>query len=140
LLIGWPIVALAALSLRQAARGKPLFFFSVDGASFQERGASGRAHGLWWTFGGGANNCLVVAIARGRLVVRPFFPFNSFGDMMGLDVDVDVKDLRGVHAERRWFRDWLVIDWVEGSRARSMSLYLRKREPFMAALEAARRS
>ncbi|HET7543897.1 MAG TPA: hypothetical protein VFK05_28695 [Polyangiaceae bacterium] len=70
-------------------RGLPVFFFSVSGADFLENAVSGH----------GYRNCLVVAIASGRLVVRPFFPFNLFfPDLQGVDIDVPVEDIAYVES------------------------------------------
>lgn len=87
---GWALTGLAGLLLvasllyRLATR-KPIWFFSVPGAEFHEQGASG----------GQARGCLVVAIKAGRLIIRPFFPFNLLflPEVHHLELDVALEQV-----------------------------------------------
>ena len=58
------------------SRGKPIMFRDVPDAVFVEKTGSGRSNRTWYTKLGGANRCLVVAVAGNRLIIRPRFPFN----------------------------------------------------------------
>src|SRR4051812_1216237 len=89
-LLLWVAAAVTASVFFRLSRGKPILFFSVPNAVFQERTASGRSNDRWWRQPGGASNCLVVAITRDRLVIRPFFPFNLLflPESYGLEHDV----------------------------------------------------
>lgn len=75
---GWALALGAATfeALRRRRDGKPVFYWRERGAAFSESFASGYSHRSWITRLGGASNCLVVAVAGGRLIVRPMFPFN----------------------------------------------------------------
>lgn len=84
IVIAFVASAMAICALYRVLRGLPVLFFSVPGADFVESTVSGH----------GYRNCLVVAIASGRLIIRPFFPFNLFfPDLRGLDIDVPIEDV-----------------------------------------------
>ena len=75
----WLGAAFVLSAIYRLVRRRPVLFFSVADADFLERGASG----------GNARNCLVVAVSAGRLIVRPFFPFNLLflPEVYGLEFD-----------------------------------------------------
>jgi hypothetical protein len=80
-LVGWLSISVVYRLLRR----KPVLFFSVAGSQYLEQGVSG----------GAARNCLVVAIASGRLIIRPFFPFNLLflPEIYRLEIDVPVENV-----------------------------------------------
>ena len=65
------VLWIGASILYRRLQGKPILFFGVRDATYQQRSASGHSNRRWLTKLGGARNCLVVAVARGRLIVRP---------------------------------------------------------------------
>jgi hypothetical protein len=79
--LGWLCTSVVYRLLRR----KPILFFSVAGSQYLEQGVSG----------GAARNCLVVAIAEGRLIIRPFFPFNLLflPEIYRLEIDVPVENV-----------------------------------------------
>jgi hypothetical protein len=93
------------------SRGKPILFFTVKDAQFIRHLGSGRARKPWWRGFGHANNCLVVAVAQGRFIVRPYFPFTLMflPELLGLDVDVPLERITGVSEKAGWFTTWLVV-------------------------------
>src|SRR5262245_12022337 len=94
-----PLVVLIIESiLYRRHHGKPVLFFGLHDATYQQRSASGRSNRSWLTKLGGAANCLVVAVARGRLIVRPWFPFTLMflPEIYGLECDLPVGDILGV--------------------------------------------
>jgi hypothetical protein len=126
-------VIVASIGYR-LSRGKPILFFTVKGAQFIEWTASGRAHRPWWRAMAGANNCLVVAVARGRLTVRPFFPFTLMflPEICGLDVDVPLEQISKVYEDPGVFRTRVRVTFRTGGGDRGeLSLYLRRPQEFL---------
>ena len=137
-LIWLGLVIVASIGYR-LSRGKPVLFFSVPNAQFIERTASGRYEGVWWRAMGGANNCLVVAIADGRLIVRPLFPFTLLfiPELTGFELDLPLDRVSLVAMERSFFRTWVRVAYLtpDGDR-RKLSLSLRQPEDFSRLLPA----
>lgn len=128
----WPLL-LGFLSVWQRrSRGAPVLFFGVEGATFQERGVSGQVLRRAWWLRGGANNVLVVALADGRLVIRPFFPFNLFflPEWLGLEIDVPASKVEVIGSERHWFQNWLLLRLPEPDGT-TVDVRLRMKDPEM---------
>jgi hypothetical protein len=85
-------VLFVASAVQRARAGKPILFFGVSDAEFIEHTASGSTLLPPWRRFLNANGCLVVAVARERLVIRPFFPFNMMftPELLRLEYDVHV--------------------------------------------------
>src|SRR5262245_25948147 len=98
----WVAAVVTVSVFVRRSRGKPVLFFSVPNAIFQERTASGCSNESWWRRLGGANNCLVVAVASDRLVIRPWFPFNLMflPEIYGLEYEVSLGNVRTVTVDR----------------------------------------
>lgn len=126
---GWIV---ASISFR-ISRGKPIFPSVPDDAVYAERWGSGRNLAIFWGRFGGANNCLVFAVTRDRLVVLPRFPFNLMflPEILGLEFDVALEDLTNVERSRFFWRDVATISTRNGQR---FELYPRRIDEFMAAL------
>ena len=109
--------------------GKPILFFGVRDASYQQRSASGHSNRSWLTKLGGARNCLVVAVAQGRLIVRPWFPFTLMflPEIYGLEYDVPIESIIGVsNSHGFFFGSTLDVQFRDNlGQTQSVSLYLR---------------
>lgn len=90
-IVGWIGTSIAYRN----ARGKPVLFFGVPDASYQQRTASGYSHRSWLSKLGGASGCLVVAVADEHQIIRPFF-FNLFflPEIYGLEYEVPLHRFR----------------------------------------------
>jgi hypothetical protein len=118
-------------------RGKPILFFGVRDASYQQRSASGHSNRSWLTKLGGASNCLVVAVSHGQLIVRPWFPFTLMflPEIYSLEYEVPVASIIGVRSCRSFFQQALEVEFRDDSgQTQSFSLYLRNTKLFMSAL------
>ncbi len=84
-----------ASAIERARTGKPILFFGVSDAAFIEHTASGSTVMPSWRRFLTGNGCLVIAVAEGRLVIRPFFPFNMMftPELLRLEYDVPVKNV-----------------------------------------------
>ena len=133
----WVLAVATASILVRRSRGKPVLFFSVPNAVFQERTASGCSNDRWWRRFGGANNCLVVAITRDKLVIRPFFPFNLMfaPEMYGLEHEIPLSSIVRTSADRFLFRRRVRVHFREGDRERDVSLFLKRPDEFLAELK-----
>jgi hypothetical protein len=119
---------IGASILYRRLQGKPILFFGVRDATYQQRSASGHSNRSWLTKLGGAHNCLVVAVARGRLIVRPWFPFTLMflPELYGLEYDVPIENILGVRVYRAFFRSALDVEFRDDfGQTQSVSLYLR---------------
>lgn len=132
--LGWLALVVTVSILFRRSRGKPILFFSVPNALFQERAASGHSNDTWWRRLGGASGCLVVALTVDRLVIRPFFPFNLMflPEMYGLEVDVPRADVTTATVEPGLFRPSVRVGFRDENQTnREMSLYLRNPDEFL---------
>ena len=91
----WLLLPIGGSVLYRISRGKPVLFFGVRGASFQERNASGRSNRSVLTRFGGARGCLVVAVVGDRVVIRPWFPFTLMfmPEIYNLEFEFFVRDI-----------------------------------------------
>jgi hypothetical protein len=134
-----PVLWVGLSVAARAIAGKPIVFFSVPGAVFQERTASGCEWDVWWRRFGSASNCLVVALTGTRLVIRPFTPFNLMllPEVWGLEHDVPLRRLIGVQRERHWLQRGVMVRFRDESGSeRAMFLKLRREEDFLRHVQA----
>lgn len=138
-----PIVALLGAGaiftgsiLSRRAAGKPILQTDVLGADFIEKKASGHAHRSWMTRFGGANKCLVVAVAEGRFIVWPSFPFNLLPSDLGLEFDVPLSDVTSVKEASGRFTRGVEVEYrgADGQVER-VTLYLRNPAGFVEAMQ-----
>jgi len=132
---GWLVASL----IYRLSRGKPILFFTVPGASYLERFASGNSNRHWYTRFGGANNCLVVAIVRGKLVVRPWFPFNLMflPEIFGIEEEIPLERIQSVQVTKKFFTRRVRVDYRNVDReSQSLTLLLKKPDEFLANLPA----
>lgn len=131
---GW----LAASVVYRCSRGKPVLFFGIEGAEFIERFASGHSNGTWYGRFGGASNCLVVAVARHHLIVRPIFPFNLLflPEVYGLERVVPIDQIVEVSYARRFLRTVVEVRFRDPeARERHLSLYVKRPETLITLLQ-----
>ncbi len=90
--LGWVLFIGILSAIYRTKKGKPVLFWSVPDADFIVHFASGHAGRNWLFAFGAANSCLVVAVAHGRFIVRPWFPFNLLflPEIFGIECDVPV--------------------------------------------------
>ena len=129
----WNLTVIAASIVYRRARGKPVLFFSVPGASFMERTASGCCTDRWWRKLGGANNCLVVAVTSERLVIRTWFPFNLLflPEIFGLEYDVPLRSVVSATWDRMFFRRCVRVRLRDANVDGDVSLFLKQPEEFI---------
>jgi hypothetical protein len=115
--------------------GKPVAPRVPPGAAFGETMCSGRVlRGLLARIGG-ANNCLIVSVDRGRFVVSLAFPFNllPIPGLGALDIDVPISTVARVTPGRRLWQHVLRIDFTDINRA-PVELVVRDEARLVAAL------
>jgi hypothetical protein len=130
----WLALVVVGSALVRRSRRKPVFFFSVANAIFQEHRASGCSTDSWWRRLGGARNCLVVAVTPERLIIRPHFPFNLMflPEIYGLEFDVPRASVTEVIADHSFLRRRVRIAFRdEDQTLRTMSLFLKRPDAFL---------
>jgi hypothetical protein len=131
----WIALVVAFGLWRQVQAGKPIAPRVPAGADFGETMCSGRVlRGVLGALGG-ANNCLVVVVDRGRFCVSFAFPFNllPFPGLGALNVDVPVASVARITPGRRLWQRVLRIDFVDLDRA-PVELVVRDEARLVAAL------
>ena len=113
----WITLVFAFGAWRRARNGRPLMPRVPADADFGEVMCSGRALGGFGRLGG-ANNCLVVAVSGGRLMVDFAFPFNllPIPGQSALVVDVPISALRWITPARRFFQPVLRVEFLDPDR------------------------
>lgn len=133
-LLGWVIASI----VYRRARGRPVLFRTVPNADFVENAASGHSHRTWYTKLGGASRCLVVAIDRERLILRPQFPFNLMflPEVYGLEHEVPVERLSRVVFKQGRLRNPMDVQFRKTDGGdEHVTLYLRRPDDFLNALK-----
>lgn len=123
-----------ASAIRRARAGKPIVFFGVSDADFIEHTASGSTVVPPWRRFLNANGCLVVAVAKGRLVIRPFFPFNMMftPELLRLEYDVPVKSVVAASMHRLLGRDRVhLVFWDDDGERCEFSALLKDPATFL---------
>ena len=127
-IVGW---VLASVFYR-LSQGKPILPSGVENAIYIERFASGCSHKAWYTKLGGASRCLVVAIANGRLIVRPMFPFNLMflPEIYGLEYEIPIEHVSRIE-ETAGLRRGTLIEFRDGNgQLQQMTLLLKRPDEF----------
>jgi len=128
-LAGW--VGLSIVYRR--IRNKPIFFFSVPGARFVERMASGCSNDRWWRRLGGAGNCLVVALTENSVIIRPWFPFNLLflPELYGLEFEIPLSNVLSVTVQKGFFRSHIRLRFRHDDGHGDVSLVLKRSDAFL---------
>ena len=143
LLLICPICGTAASIVYRRAQGKPILFFGVPNAVYQDRFASGHSNRTSFAKLGGARNCLVVAVAAGRLIVRPLFPFNLMfiPEFYCLEFDVPTEQLLKVSARNLMLRDAIEIEVrSDDGTIGVLTLYIRNSDKFLDAVNSSQQN
>ncbi len=134
----WLIVSVAYRRMH----GKPVLFFGVRDAVFQERAASGSSTWSWYTRLGGARNALVVAVTHDRLIVRPFFPFTLLflPEIYKLECEVPLHEILCVKEQKTTFTRRVRVEFRDPDSGQTREFLLQLRDPaaFVAALKCRR--
>ena len=140
--LAWVLFVAVLSVIYRTNKGKPVLFWSVPNADFIVHFASGHGGRSWFHGFAGANSCLVVAVARGRFIVRPWFPFNLLflPEIFGIECDVPLEWVTSVDcSESRFSIRRIVIEFNdELLQPRAISLRLRDTERLLEFLPAAK--
>jgi len=132
--LGWVLASI----VHRRVHGLPVFFRTVSNADFVENAASGHSNRTWYTKLGGASRCLVVAVDRGRLIVRPQFPFNLMflPQVYRLEHELPVDRVSSVVFKQGRFRNRMDVQFrdTDGADER-LTLYLDRPDDFLNALK-----
>lgn len=133
----WTAGVVVASIFRRRARGAPVLFRDVADALFIERDASGNSNRSWMTKLGGASRCLVVAVTRTRLIVRPRFPFNLMflPEIYGLEHDVPLDRVTRADFDDGWLKKGVRVNLRDPENTpQDITLFLRRPDDFLEAL------
>ena len=135
----WIASWVTASILYRRSHSKPILFWTVDNADFIERSASGHSHHSWYAKLGGASRCLVVAVANGRLIVRPVFPFNLMflPEIYGLEHDVPLDYVTHAELKVGMTQKSVELEFQDThSKSHKVTLYLKEPERLLTLLPA----
>ena len=133
----WTLTWVGGSIVYRRVYGKPVLFFGVPDAVFQERVASGYSTRNLLTRMGGAHNALVVAVTRDRLVIRPYFPFTLLflPEIYGLDYEVPLHNVIGTKEKKVLLWTSVSVEFHNAdNEVREVVLRLRNPKDFLAAL------
>ena len=135
--LGWVAPAVAASVIYRTSRGKPVLTKAPNEPVFLEKWTSGRSLRNALPRLGGARNCLLVAITREALVIRPHFPFTLLflPEVYGLDWTIPRSSIQRVEQIEGLMGRRLRVEFLtrEGGTER-VELILRESEKFRQAL------
>lgn len=133
----WVFLWIGASIVYRRSRGKEIFPSKPKNFLFYEGWASGHSNRSILTKLGGAQNCLAVAVLPNILVIQPRFPFNLMflPEIYDLEYEIPRVNILSVKVKRPIFGKSVEIEF-RGSdgNIRSVSLYLRKMDKFLAAI------
>jgi hypothetical protein len=134
----WIALVIAFGVWRQVQSGRPVAPRVPAGAAFGETMCSGRVLGGVLRALGGANNCLVVVVDRGRFWVSFAFPFNllPFPGLGALNIEVPIAAIARITPGRRLWQRVLRFDFVDLNRP-PVELLVRNEAGLVAALGSA---
>ena len=127
---------IVASIIYRVSRGRPVLAWSVPGASFLERFASGHSGGRLIAVGR-ARSCLLVAIASGQVLVRPLFPFNLMflPEIFGIELEIPIEKVERVKLKEGLWRS-VELRYQDGDGSlNDVVLQLRQPEDFVAQLK-----
>lgn len=131
---GW----IAASIVWRRRRGLPIYPRVPPGAVFSRQWISGASQRDIITQLGGARGCLMVAVTRDRLIIRPNFPFNLMflPQVYDLEHDIARTDILSADLRRGLFGPLAVISFRQpGGLARTVELRSLYTEELIAALQ-----
>lgn len=133
--LAWVVLLFGFGAWRRMQAGQLLMPRVPDDARFGETMCSGRSLGGGLRKFGGVNNCLVVAVARDRLLVDLAFPFSLFPffGKSDLVIDAPLSAIRHVVPAKRFLQAVLRVEFVDPDRA-DIELVVRNEAGLFAAL------
>ena len=129
--LAWVLFVAVLSVIYRTNKGKPVFFWSVSDAEFIVHFASGHAGRSLFSALAGASSCLVVAIAHGRFIVRPWFPFNLLflPEICGLECDVPLDWVVSAECSESRFSVRRIVVQYQDELLQTHTLSLRFRDP-----------
>ncbi len=129
--LAWVLFIAILSAIYRTKKGKPVLFWTVSDADFIVHFASGHAGRSWILCLAGASNCLVVAVAQGRFIVRPWFPFNLLflPEIYGLECDVPLDWVVSVDLSESRFSVRRISIEYHDELLQSHTITLRFRDP-----------
>jgi len=129
--LAWVLFVAVLSGIYRANKGKPVFFWSVPSAQFIVHFASGHSGRSLLSALAGANSCLVVAIANGRFIVRPWFPFNLLflPEIYGIECDVPLDWVVSAECPDSRFSVRRIVVQYHDEFLQTRTLSLRFRDP-----------
>lgn len=135
--LAWVALVVAASAIYRTSRGKPVLTRAPNEPVFLERWTSGRSLRNVLTRLGGARNCLLVAVTRDALVIRPHFPFTLLflPEVYGLDWTIPRSSIQSVEQVEGLMGARLLVAFLSGEgNTERVELILRQSEQFRQAL------
>ena len=136
--LGWVLLWFGVSFAYRKGKHKSILAEKPADAAFLETWTSGHSNRNLLTKVGGARNCLLVAVTRESLIVRPHFPFSLLflPEIYDLDYDIPRTRIRSVTPKKGLFGETVevVFDSSRGD-ARSIELRLRQPQQFLQAVK-----
>jgi hypothetical protein len=135
--LAWVVLVIIASAIYRASRGRPVLTKEPNEPLFLERWTSGRSLRSILTRLGGARNCLLVAVTRDALVIRPHFPFTLLflPEVYGLDWTIPRSSIQRVEEIEGVLGTRLLVEFLaEDGNTERVELILRQSEQFRQAL------
>jgi hypothetical protein len=137
--LGWVLLWFGISFAYRKYNRKPILADKPVDATFLETWTSGHSNRNLLTKLGGARNCLLVAVTRESLIVRPHFPFSLLflPEIYDLDYVIPRTRIRSVNPRKALLGETVevVFDSSSGDR-RSIELRLRQSQQFLQAMVA----
>jgi hypothetical protein len=133
----WIFVWVGASVFYRRAKGKPIHTEPPANALFVEKWTSGRSLRSLKTKLGGARNCLLVAVTKELLFIRPHFPFTLgfLPETYGLDWEIPRSKIKRVSTVRGLLKDSVLVEFsLPQAETGRVELKLRDPEKFMQVL------
>ena len=135
MIIVWIVCLLVASVIFRTQNGKPIIPRVPPDAVFSEGYASGRSRTNWLTTLGGPNNCLLVAVTPGELIVAPRFPFNLMftPEIFGVELRIPLGAIQSIDRKPSLRGEWFAIVF-HTDRPCSVALRVLRADAFAQAL------
>jgi hypothetical protein len=136
--LGWVLLWIGVSFAYRKWKRKTIFADKPVDTAFLETWTSGHSNLNLLTKVGGARNCLLVAVTRESLIVRPHFPFSLLflPEIYDLDYVIPLTGIRSVTPKKGIFGETVevVFDSSHGN-TRSIELRLRQPQNFLRAVQ-----
>jgi hypothetical protein len=137
--LAWVMLFFVVSLVYRFRKQRPLLVDVASDALFTESWASGRSNKNFITQLGGARNCLHVMVTRTDIEIRPHFPFVLFflPEIFGLELIIPRTQIESIiRVSGLFLRGGVRVTYkIPNAKSRSVSLYLRDADDFVATLE-----